>query len=155
MFYFTYFSLHLVWLFQVFLHATAQFFQLFMCPNVSYFFITLNCLLFMNCFPQPKNFYFHLLDFLYGFELYCLCIFIKLVHTLICTLCYTALCTYYLELCFLTEFFIMVLDSFLSLLYRKISIIPNNVYYVIQIKFCWCLCPELPPLLWLSVIENS
>lgn len=67
-----------------------------------------------------------------GFELYHLCIFIKFVHTHICTICYTTVCTYYLELCFLTEFFIMMLDSFLSLLYRRISIIPSNVYYVIH-----------------------
>lgn len=100
------------------------------------------CFLFLYCIKIVYFFWITLLNyknytFIYlfsymGFELYHPCIFIKFVCTLICAICFTTICTYYLELCFLMEFFIMILDSFLSLLYRWISIIPNNVYFLIH-----------------------
>lgn len=134
--YVAFFPLHSIWLVQFIPPGHSCIFQLFMCLPVPYLFITLPLLFFFwISFLNYKNHTFHPIVCLFymdfEFFFYCLYIFIKFVHSIICDVCYTAICTYYLELCFLTEFFILMLDSFLSLLYRRISIIPNNVYYLL------------------------
>lgn len=85
-------------------------FQLFMCPNVSYFYY-IKLFVIYELLSSTKK----LFTFIY-LTSYMVLNFIVSVFSLsytyfICTSS-TALCTYYLELCFLTEFFIMVLDSF-------------------------------------------